>query len=78
MLGKILFKAEEYVLKIPWRVVMLFVIFFIASILGLTGLVIETDFNKRLDENNWVRIDEKYYNEHFAGANFLEIFLDGK
>ena len=76
VLGKILFKAEEYVLRIPGRVVLLFVILLLASILGLSGLVIETDFNKRLKENNWVRIDEKYYNEHFAGANFLEIFLD--
>ncbi len=76
LLGRLLFKVEQYVFKIPWRVVVLFVLLFGLSIFGLSYLVIETDLSKRLDENNRVRLSEKYYNEHFAGANFLEIFLD--
>jgi predicted RND superfamily exporter protein len=76
VLGKGLFRVEEYILTIPWRVIVLFVLAFLASILGASQLVIETDFNKRFSENNWVRRDLDYYNNHFAGANFLEVFLD--
>jgi predicted RND superfamily exporter protein len=76
LLGHFLFQFEEYILKIPWRVVALFAIAFIATILGISQMVVETDFNKRLAEDNWIRIDETYYNKHFAGANFLEIFVE--
>jgi uncharacterized protein len=76
LLGRFLFKIEEYILKIPWKVVVLFAIIFVAAIMGTSRMVIETDFNKRLAEDNWVRVDEAYYNEHFAGANFLEIFVE--
>jgi predicted RND superfamily exporter protein len=76
LLTRLLFKVEEYMFKIPWRVIVLFAFFFGYSIYGLTHLVIETDLNKRFSENSRIRLDETYYNEHFAGANFLEIFID--
>lgn len=76
LLGRFLLQVEEYILKIPWKVIILFGIAFVASLLGVSQLVIETDFNKRLAKDNWVRIDEAYYNAHFAGANFLEIFVE--
>ena len=50
LLTGLLFKVEKYMFKIPWRVVVLFVLFFGYSIYGLTHLVIETDLNKRFDE----------------------------
>lgn len=75
-LGKFLFQVEDYILTIPWRVIVLFVLVFVAVIWGASHLVIETDFNKRFAENNWVRRHLAYYNTHFAGANFLEVFLE--
>ena len=76
LLGRFLLKVEEYVVSTPWKVIVLSAIVFVAAILGSSQLVIETDFNKRLAEDNWVRIDEAYYNQHFAGANFLELFVE--
>lgn len=76
LLGRFLLQLEDYILKIPWKVVLLFALIFGAALWGTSQMVVETDFNKRLAEDNWVRVDEAYYNAHFAGANFLEIFVE--
>ncbi len=75
VLTKILTGIQQFSLKRPLIVVLIFTIGFALSILGLFHLTIETDFNKRLDENNPIRIDEKFYLQYFAGSNFLDVFI---
>lgn len=76
LLSRSLFSMERFCISHPWMVVLFFVIMFAAAAFGLSELNIETDMSKRLEEDNKVRIDEDYFNRHFAGFNFLEIFID--
>jgi hypothetical protein len=43
---------------------------------GVAQLHIETEFTERLDEENSLRQDERFFQEHFAGATTLEAFID--
>lgn len=60
----------------PVFVSLIFSAVFILSSAGVLFLNIETDFNKRLSADNVIRIDEAYFNQHFAGANFLDVFIE--
>jgi len=60
----------------PWTVVFFFVLVLAVSVIGLMRLKIETDFAKRLPEDHAVRVDGRYYNDRFAGANVLDVFLE--
>ena len=62
--------------KHPVFVSLIFGTIFILSAAGVMLLNIETDFNKRLSADNVIRIDEAYFNQHFAGANFLDVFIE--
>jgi predicted RND superfamily exporter protein len=75
VLTRLLSAIQQFVLKKPVLVVCLFAVGLAASLWGLLYLTIETDFSKRLDENNSIRIDEKFYTNNFAGSNFLEVFI---
>jgi predicted RND superfamily exporter protein len=55
---------------------LLFAVVFVFSIYGSSRINIDTDFYKRFRESSRTRKDEKYYHQHFAGANFLEVFID--
>lgn len=78
LLGRALRSVEEHVFGHPWSIVLLFLIVFGLSIAGSLRIRVETNLNQRFDENNRLRRHEKYYDEHFAGSNFLDIFLDSK
>ncbi len=60
----------------PWIVVALFTVITAAAVFGITQLHVETDMTKRLPEDNVVRVNERYFNKHFPGANILEIYID--
>jgi predicted RND superfamily exporter protein len=75
VLTRLLSAMQQFALKKPMVIICMFTIGFAASIWGLLQLTIETDFNKRLDENNPIRLDEKFYIQHFAGSNFLDVFI---
>ena len=60
----------------PRWIVGLFALVLIGSILGSTQLTIETEFSRRLDENHQTQADRRYYQKHFAGTNFLDVFVD--
>jgi len=66
---------QQFVLKKPVLIICIFAIGLAVSLWGLLYLTIETDFSKRLDDNNSIRIDEKFYTHNFAGSNFLEVFI---
>lgn len=76
LLGRSLFAVEQGIFHRPWNMIVLFTLLFAWSVAGVSRVTVETDFNKRLKANNQIRLDEDYYNTHFAGANFLEFFVD--
>ncbi len=76
LLSRSLLAVEQEIFHRPWTMVVLFTLFFVWSLVGVTRITVETDLAERLDKNNRVRLDETYYNTHFAGANFLEIFVE--
>jgi uncharacterized protein len=76
LLGRVLLKIEQYVVRRPRSVVAMFTLVFALSLYGSTRINIDTDFYKRFSPASRTRRDEVYYQQHFAGANFLEIFLD--
>ncbi|MCP4397350.1 MAG: MMPL family transporter [bacterium] len=78
LLGWALHSVEEHVFHKPWSVVLIFLIAFGLSITGSLRVKVETNLNRRFKENNRLRQHEKYYDEHFAGSNFLDIFLDSR
>ncbi len=46
------------------------------AVAGSLQLEIETDLSKRMGEDNRLRQDERYYSAHFAGSNFLDVFVE--
>ena len=78
LLGRALRSVEEHVFGNPWSIILFFLLAFAFSIAGSLRVRIETNLNQRFDEKNRLRQHERYYNEHFAGSNFLEIFLESR
>ena len=76
LLDRGLWLVEWVATRRPWSMVVLWAVVLGFFSVGLARLHIETDLNQRFDENNSIRIDEKYFEEHFAGSNFLEIFIE--
>jgi hydrophobe/amphiphile efflux-3 (HAE3) family protein len=66
--------ADRY----PWPIVLGFLVIFGLASYAVSFLHLETEFNKRLAEDNPIRMDENYFRQHFAGQNFLEVFVDTK
>jgi len=60
----------------PRATVAVFAALLALSLAGLSQLHIDTDFTKRLDEENRVRMDEKYFEEEFGGSLTLELYVD--
>ncbi len=75
LLTKTLAMIQQFSLKKPLLIICIFAAGFGAAIWGLCHLNIETDFNKRLAEDNPIRIDEKFYRQYFSGSNFLDVFI---
>ena len=59
----------------PWATIGAFLAVAIASGIGLAHLHIDTDFSKRLGEDNPVRKDQRYFEEHFDGTGTLDIYV---
>lgn len=76
VLDRALLVVEKVSTGRPWSVVFLWAVLLGVMVFGLSRLHIETDLNKRFAEDNPIRIDEKYFEKHFVGSNFLEIFIE--
>ncbi|MHC4600631.1 MAG: efflux RND transporter permease subunit [Planctomycetota bacterium] len=48
----------------------------VLSVYGVFQIHVETDFLKRLKPDNPIRVDHRYFQEHFHGTNTLEIFVE--
>jgi uncharacterized protein len=60
----------------PWLVLLGFTAVLGLCVLGLTRLRIETDFVRRLEPDNPVRLDSVYFEQRFAGTNFLDLYVE--
>ena len=60
----------------PWVVVGVFAVILAVSVGGIYGINVDVDFTRRLDEDNQIRKDELYFEEHFASPATLEIFVE--
>lgn len=76
LLGKVLDSLLSFIIRRPVHVTAVFLLVFILAIIGAMRITIDTDFYKRFSENSRTRQDEQYYHRHFAGSNFLEVFID--
>ncbi len=76
LLGRALSSVEEYFSRRPRMIVALFLLAFAWSFAGSIRITVETNLNKRFQEDSQIRRDERFYEAHFAGSNFLEIFIN--
>jgi predicted RND superfamily exporter protein len=68
--------CERIAIGSPRTVAAVFVATTALSLVGAWGLHIETDFRARLSPDNPVRVDGDWFDERFAGANVLPLYLD--
>lgn len=59
----------------PWWVVGAFAVLAALAALGMNQIKVETEFSKRLAADNRIRVDQRFFQKHFAGANSLEVFV---
>lgn len=59
----------------PKATVAFFAIVMVVCSYGASQLTIESSFAKRLDPDNPIRQSQRYISEHFAGANFLDVYV---
>ncbi len=76
LLGRVLKSACWLALEHPRATVGFFVVVIVFSIVGSLRVEIETDLSKRMSEDSRLRQDERYFTKHFAGENFLDVFLE--
>jgi uncharacterized protein len=76
-LDNLLAWTERTVTGYPKATIGVFVVLAGVAVYGTFQLHIDTDFNKRLDEDNKVRMDQAYFESHFSGTNSLELYVDG-
>ena len=57
-------------------VVLLFACIVAASIWGVSQLHIETRMTERLDEDNHVSVDQRWFKENFSAVNMLQLHVD--
>jgi len=74
-LGAILDRLLGLATGRPWWVIAAFSGLIAASLLGLSKGQIETDFQRRLAADNRFRVDQQFFQKHFAGTNVIEVFL---
>ncbi|MBM4355490.1 MAG: hypothetical protein FJ109_17160, partial [Deltaproteobacteria bacterium] len=68
--------AEKVSTIRPVLVVLAFAAMFVVAIVGVTKVHIDVDFSGRLAEDHPVRVDERWFEKHFAGTGSLDLFVD--
>jgi uncharacterized protein len=59
----------------PWLTISVFAVLMAISIYGSSQIFLDTSFSDRLDENNKVQQDQRYFEEHFEGTSTFEIYI---
>ncbi|MFC1849635.1 RND family transporter [candidate division CSSED10-310 bacterium] len=62
--------------KRPRLILLLFTGLMIVALVGIYQVEFELDFAKRFAESNHIRVDERYFARHFAGTNYLNIYIE--
>ncbi|MCJ7771767.1 MAG: MMPL family transporter, partial [Desulfobacterales bacterium] len=75
LLDRFLSFTAKISFKIPWVIIIIFVVFFAAIITGITRFTIETDFAKRMSVDHPLRVDGRYFNKNFVGSNTVDIYI---
>lgn len=60
----------------PWMVVIVSCLILLIAASALMQLKVETDFARRISADHRLRRDLAYFQEHFNGANMIDIFID--
>jgi len=74
-LDRFLIAVERFVKGRPWTTVLLFAAGTAVALVGVFQMSIDTSFSDRLDEDNPIRVDERYFEEHFDGTSTLELYV---
>jgi predicted RND superfamily exporter protein len=75
LLDRVLEGISRLTTRRPGWVAAVSAVVLLVSVYGTLHLHIETDFMKRLPPDNPVRVDQRYFQEHFYGTNTLEVFV---
>lgn len=76
ILDRVLALAETVGTQRPWAVIILFGSLVAVSFVGISRLVVETDFARRLDPSNPVRVDQDWFATRFDGTNVLSVYVE--
>jgi predicted RND superfamily exporter protein len=74
-LDTILAGMQELATRRPRLVIPVFVALLAASLTGITGITIETDFARRLAPDNRIRRDQAWFETYFGGTTMLDLYL---
>jgi len=76
----LLYEAIDFVVhltrKRPWVIVTTFAALLVLTVVGVTRIEFETDITKRLAKDNPIRVDSRYFSEHFDGTSYVDIFVE--
>jgi len=76
----LLYEAIDFVVhltrKWPWVIVTTFAALLVLTVVGVTRIEFETDITKRLAKDNPIRVDSRYFSEHFDGTSYVDIFVE--
>lgn len=75
-LDSVLGQMEKLGTGRPRTVIAVSAAFLALSLVGISQLDIEADFAKRLGDDNKVRVDTRWFEEHFAGTSALDIVIE--
>lgn len=76
VLDRVLEGLQAASVRRPWLVLGGFFVFTAVMAAGALQLTIETDFAKRLEPDNPVRVDSSWIGERFAGLNLVGLYID--
>jgi predicted RND superfamily exporter protein len=59
----------------PWWIIGIFAVMVVGSVIGTAQITIETNFLERLDKDNVVRVDARWFGERFHGTNVIHVYV---
>ncbi len=78
LLSAVVGLCERVATTRPWAVILGFALLFTISVVGLTQLTIETEFNKRLAEGNHLNVADRFFKETFSGVQPVDLILEAE